>query len=80
MKKSLIQFRKVTWLPVKFFIKKTRLLFGMSAKSKREVYNRLLKENENLLAAERKRISDLREIEKFKTIINTLEWFLNIKG
>jgi hypothetical protein len=79
MIKPLIALRKKTWLPIKFCLTKMGIIKNLELRAKKQVYERLLIEKDKLLAAERKRIIDIKELERLETIINTLEWFLNLK-
>ena len=72
-----IKIRKLTWLPIKFWLTRNKIINGIEMRSNKEIYERIKEEKTNLLRAERKEVKDPYEIDRYQTILNTLNWIVN---
>lgn len=77
MIRPLIKIRKWTWLRIKYWLTKMKLIKELNVRTNEEIYLRILEEYENLLRAERKRLIDPQEVMRYNTIIKTLKWVVN---
>ena len=72
MIKPFIEIRKRTWLPIKFRLKRKKLIDEIELRSPEEIYDRI-KETETLLVkAETGR--DINEQAMYRTVLKTLKW------
>ena len=73
--KLLIKLRKKLWFPYKFKLLRNKYIEELDIRPRDEIWDRLQQEKRNLIEAERR--MDLSEQQKYKHIIETLNWIIN---